>query len=325
MNAIRDVVKAAGPPALSAARDARQTAGVITPDRAVQIINARFGAHPKSRALHAKGVVTRGSFVATPEAATLTRAAHMQGQRVDVTARLSNGNGNPQLPDYGAQEVRGLAVAFELPDGARTVISAQSAPVFPVSTPDGFFEMFKALQPGPSAAWRLPLFLARHPRAVTSLGTNAKAVRPPQSYATLPYYAIHAFKWIAADGSERFVRYRWEPQSGDHRISPAEAKQGGRDYLGDELRARLAQGPVRFDLHVQIAELGDNTADPSVQWPSSRRDVVVGTLELTEIEPEAGVLVFDPTSIIDGIELSDDPVLAFRAKAYSVSIDHRLA
>jgi catalase len=52
--------------------------------------------------------------------------------------------------------------------------------------------------------------------------------------------------------------------------------------------------------------------------------VLVGTLELTEVIPEEGVLVFDPTSIIDGIELSDDPVLRFRAAAYTVSIDQRL-
>jgi catalase len=298
---------------------------VITPDRAVQIINGRFGAHPKTRALHAKGVVTRGSFVATPEAVTLTRAPHMQGARVDVTARLSNGNGNPHLPDYAPTEVRGLAVAFELPDGKRTVISAQSAPVFPVPTPDAFMELFQALRPGPSMAWRLPIVMAKHPRVLTSLAANAKAARPPQSFATAPYYAIHAFKWIAADGSERFVRYRWEPQAGEHRISAGAAKQLGRDYLFDELRERLAKQPVRFDLHVQIAEPGDDTTDPSAQWPASRRDVLVGTLELTEIVPEAGLLVFDPTTVIDGIELSDDPVLAFRAQAYSVSIDHRLA
>ena len=53
--------------------------------------------------------------------------------------------------------------------------------------------------------------------------------------------------------------------------------------------------------------------------------MTVGTLRIDEIVPEQGVLVFDPTSVIEGIELSDDPVLRFRAPAYSVSVDHRLA
>jgi len=297
---------------------------VVTPEGAVEVINKRFGTHPKSRALHAKGLVCRGTFVATPEAAALTRAAHMQGNRVDVTARLSNGSGNPHIPDF-EPDVRGLAVAFELPDGKRTVVSTQTVPRFPVSSPDAFVEMLQALAPGPNALWRLPLFLARHPRAAGALPVNAKALRPPQSYATLRYFGVHAFKWIAADGTQRFVRYRFEPQAGDHRIPAGEAKAAGRNYLGDELRERLAEGPVRFDLHVQIAQDGDNSADPSAQWPATRQDVTVGTVELTEIVPESGVLVFDPTALTDGIELSDDPVLRFRSAAYSVSIDHRLA
>ena len=42
-------------------------------------------------------------------------------------------------------------------------------------------------------------------------------------------------------------------------------------------------------------------------------------------DPESGgdVVVFDPTRVIDGVELSDDPILHARPKAYSVSIDRR--
>jgi catalase len=35
------------------------------------------------------------------------------------------------------------------------------------------------------------------------------------------------------------------------------------------------------------------------------------------------VLVFDPTRVTDGIELSDDPILRFRPRAYSVSVARR--
>jgi catalase len=33
--------------------------------------------------------------------------------------------------------------------------------------------------------------------------------------------------------------------------------------------------------------------------------------------------VFDPTRVVDGIELSNDPVLRFRSPAYSVSVGRR--
>ena len=67
--------------------------------------------------------------------------------------------------------------------------------------------------------------------------------------------------------------------------------------------------------------------DPSAGWPEDRQRVRAGTLELTalETERESGddVLVFDPTRVTDGIELSDDPVLRFRSRAYSESVYRR--
>src|SRR5205085_1128484 len=131
---------------------------------------------------------------ATPEAAALTRAAHFSGATTPVTARVSNGNGNPNMPDYH-QDVRGLAVAFQL-DGSRPVISAQSLPMFSVRSPDDFQALINAVAPRPSQAWRLPAFLITHPNAAAGLRVNRKALAAPRSYATLPYYAIHAYKWI---------------------------------------------------------------------------------------------------------------------------------
>jgi catalase len=42
-------------------------------------------------------------------------------------------------------------------------------------------------------------------------------------------------------------------------------------------------------------------------------------------EPADGPLVFDPNNLTDGIEPSDDDILAARSPAYSVSIDRRMA
>ena len=43
----------------------------------------------------------------------------------------------------------------------------------------------------------------------------------------------------------------------------------------------------------------------------------------TERERDGDVLVFDPTRVVDGIELSDDAILRFRGPAYSVSVERR--
>jgi catalase len=300
---------------------------VITPQRALDIIYGRFGRHPGYRALHAKGILVKGAFTAAPEAARLTRAQHMQGDAVPATVRFSNGSGDPDLPDYG-QEVRGMAVKFYLPDGSRTDISAQTVPRFPARTPDAFMNLLRAAS-GASRFWRLPLFLATHPEVLPALRANAPTLKPPTSYATVKYNAVHAYKWIDADGGERYVRYHWLPETEEPPLSQEEAKSRGRDYLQEEIAERLGRGAVRFTLELTIAAPGDKVDDPSAVWPDEREKVAAGTLELTELETDRekgdDVLVFDPVRVTDGIELSDDPILRYRSPAYSVSVEQRTA
>jgi catalase len=296
-------------------------------EEAVKAIDETFGRHDGHRVVHAKGVLCRGTFVATPEAAGLTRAPHMQGGEVAVTVRFSNGSGNPHAADR-APDARGMAAKFYLPDGGRTDIVAVTLPCFFVRTPEDFIAFTRASKrfvaglPGP----RFFLYLATHPEARRAAAAAVK-FKPPVSYATCLYNAIHAYKWIAADGSERFVRYTWVPEAGEQSLPGGEAKQRGRDYLQEEVGERLAREPIRFTLRVQIAAPGDPTDDATAVWPDDRERVDVGKLELTELETgrEQGgdVLVFDPSRVIDGIELSDDPLPLFRSQAYSVSVERR--
>jgi catalase len=290
----------------------------VRAEQAVDVINGVFGRHSGFRALHAKGILCKGTFTATPEAASLTRASHMQGEPTPATIRFSNGSGNPKHPDY-APDPRGLAVKFYLSDGSRTDIVAVSTPRFPTRTPEGFIELVQAQK----APWKMPLFFARHPEALRAVPVSAPTLRPPSSYAVIPYHGIHAFKWIAADGTQRHVRYRWLP------LQEGGKRRRERDYLQQELRERLEGGPIRFRLELQVASPGDPVDDPSATWPSSRWRVDAGTLEVTALETDretgGDVLVFDPTRVTDGIELSDDPVLRFRSAAYSASVARRTA
>jgi catalase len=93
------------------------------------------------------------------------------------------------------------------------------------------------------------------------------------------------------------------------------------------MRERLGGGTAGFTLQLQLAEPGDPTDDPTAQWPDERKTVNAGHLELTEAiespEHDGHIDVFDPTRITDGIELSDDPILRFREKAYDVSARRR--
>jgi catalase len=291
---------------------------------AVDVINGAFGRHPGFRALHAKGTLCRGRFTPTQEAATLTRAVAFNSGPLDATFRFSNGSGNPEDPDW-RPDPRGLAAKFYLPDGGRFDIVCVSTPRFPVSTPEAFIELVGAQAAGPAAVFKLPLVLARHPEALRAIPAAAPSLRPPASYAVIPYFGIHAFEWTDAEGGSRFVRYRLDPEAAPEKIAPWAARRRGADYLQEDLRSRF---PVRFKLSVQIAIPGDPIDDPSAAWPAARRSVHVGSYEITGLETEretgGDVLVFDPTRVIDGIELSGDPVLRFRHDAYSESVARRM-
>src|ERR671934_3123081 len=94
------------------------------------------GPHQGARAAHAKGVVCAGAFTPTPEAARITRAAHMQGEPVRATVRFSNGSGKPHVHD-GERDGRGMAVKLYLPGGPRTDILALSPPRLLPPPPEG--------------------------------------------------------------------------------------------------------------------------------------------------------------------------------------------
>jgi catalase len=293
-------------------------------EEVVDAINDISGRHEGHRAAHAKGTLLSGTF--TPSGAGLTTAAHMQSEPVRVTARVSNGGGDPGIPDY-AKEGRGLAVKFYLPDGSKTDIVALSLPCFFARTPEDFLEFTRARKPDPETGQpdfeKVGAWVQEHPEAITAIQA-ALTADPPESYATVLYNSIHSFRWTAPDGTERWVRYRFEPEEGERTLSEAEAKARGRDYLQEEI---LARDSTAFRLVVIVANDSDDVHDPTVAWPPDRETVEVGRLELTgpETEREQGgdILVFDPTRVTDGIDLSDDQILRFRPRAYSASVTRR--
>ena len=100
-----------------------------------------------------------------------------------------------------------MAVKLTLPDGSTTDISTQTARLFVSSTPDGFVDLLKAMRPGPTKPLRMAKYVATHPGLLGALPVLRDANRIPASYATLEYHGLHAFHWVAADGSARFVHH----------------------------------------------------------------------------------------------------------------------
>lgn len=302
------------------------------PGRLVDVIVAQYGgAH---RPVHADGIGVRGSFTATPAAATLSRAPHLDGTTVPVTVRFSDSSGIPGS-DERRGDVRGMAVRLHLPDGERTDMIAMTLPVFFVRTPEDFVAFSKANTPAPATgvvdAAALEGFLAEHPESMAAfaviqqLGKSVDA-----SYAGCTFHGVHAFGWVDADDRRTWVRFRWRPAEPVTPLSPAEASGLPANHLRRDITARMRDGRgAHFELVVQVAGEGDDPTDPTRAWPDDRPEIVAGHLELGALVDDQYAdcegLSFDPTALVDGIVCSDDPILAARGAAYPVSAGRRRA
>src|ERR1700738_1304186 len=174
----------------------------------VEAMRALAGSHPGFRPVHAKGIVCSGMFRGAPEARGVSRAPHLQGQAVPTVMRFSNSNGNPDVHD-GLANTRALAVKFQLPEGKNADILANSIEGFPARKPEEFLAFLRAQLPDPvtgrPAPDAVPRFLESHPATRAFIERLTK--KPvPVSYGQACYYAEHAFRFTAADGSSRLGR-----------------------------------------------------------------------------------------------------------------------
>jgi catalase len=292
----------------------------------VDALNKLYGAHPGFRANHAKGVVVEGRFKASPGAAQLSRASLFDGHSIPVTVRFSDSGGLPNVAD-GSPDANphGMAIKFHLPDGTDTDMVIVSLKFFPVGSGEDFRDLLLAISQSPPNApkpTKFDQFVASHPSVPKAFAT----VSTPDSFADEAYFGVDAFVFVSKDGRKQAVRYMMVPGKVVH-LTPAEAGKKTPDFLVDDLPRRIAQKPVVFHLKAQLAAPGDQTKDPSQPWPDTRKVVELGVLTLDKPVADSLAaqkkLLFMPTQLTDGIELSDDPLPVVRAGAYTVSFARR--
>jgi catalase len=286
---------------------------------------ANGGVHPGFRPAHAKGILLTGTFTPSPEAASLTRAPHLRRNSTPVTVRFSDFAGIPTVADNDPQGAgpRGFAVRFHLGEHVHTDIIGHSVDSFPVRTAEGLVEFLNAViatdpkGPHPNA---IEQFLGAHPAAMRFVQTPKPV---PTSFARESFFAVSAFQFTNAEGVSHYGRYRALPVAGNEYLDEAAAAARGPNFLFDEIKERVARGPVGFRVAVQLAEVGDIVDDATVRWPEERSQRVFGEITLQEIVPnnagEQQHIIFDPIPRVDGIEASADPLFEPRANIYLMS------
>jgi catalase len=282
-----------------------------------------FGKQAGARASHAKGVCVRGQFNPNAQALTVTDGPLWRQTSVPLVGRFSVGGGNPRASDKG-KTVRGLSLRI----GDQWDLVTLSAPAFMVATPEEFMGFMAARRPDPATGkpdpTRVKAFNAATPSTRAQIEYLEKA-SVPASYAQAPYWGVNAFEFINARGEKVHGRWRLEPTAGRLGLSEAQQAQLDDDFLSPELAARMAQGPVGFDVWLQLAQKGDDVTNPSVAWSTDNPHVNMGQLKITALDASCEPMMFNPATLPKGVALSQDPTLLVRAGAYAVSLGRRLA
>jgi catalase len=302
----------------------------LTPARLTDAFEQVDGVHPGFRRNHAKGLGVSGYFESNGNGVRLSKAAVFRPGRVPVIGRFSLGGGQPYAADK-PDTVRGLGLQFSLPDGEVWRTAMINQPVFPVRTPEAFYERLLASKPDPGTGEpdpaKMKAFEKRHPETVRALRFIKERQPISSGFENSTFYGLNAFRFTNAAGDSVPVRWLLTPEQKSEAASTSAAAPD-KNYLFDALIAQFHRHrKLRWDLIVVIGQPGDPTNDATIPWPEDREQVDVGTLTLDRVESEqtsaATDINFDPLVLPAGIAPSDDPLLSARSAVYSQSYTRR--
>jgi catalase len=299
--------------------------GALTPPRFADRFEHVYGRHDGFRRNHAKGLSAVGTFASTGAGAAICRAAVFRPGTVPLIGRFSLSGGLPDQADMPTT-VRGLGLLFQGPDGQQWRTALVNIPVFPDSTPQGFYDRLLASKAVPETRKpdpeKMAAFLDRHPETVAAMKV-IKQAPPSAGFFDSAFHGLNAFRFTNGAGVTVPVRWAAVPQEGE---GPP-ASSAGSDYLFDDLIHALARRPLSWRLVLTIGEPGDPTNDATKAWPPTRRTIDAGTITITAVQTEAPGnardINFDPLVLPDGITASDDPLLAARSAVYARSFTRR--
>lgn len=166
----------------------------------------------------------------------------------------------------------GLQIAT--PEGGRRSAMV-NPPIFPVSTPQGFYELLLAsASKDPDA---MKTFATAHPE-FAPFGVWATSSPWTGSYAEERYNGLNSFVITDRSGAEHTVRSSLLPEAQPVWVLPDDLAKRGPNFLEQEITERPRGGPQRWTMVVTVAYPGDPSADTSKVWPEDRRTVEIGTL-----------------------------------------------
>ena len=291
------------------------------------------------RAVHARGAAAHGVFVANGAGEGICQAAFLRdGVETPVFVRFSTVLGSRGSADL-VRDTRGFATRFYTDEGNYDLVG-NNIPVFFIQDGIKFPDLIHAAKPQPDR--EIPQAQSAHDTFWdwASLHTEAQAHTMwnmsdrglPRSYRTMEGFGIHTWRLMNADGETCLVKFHWKPRQGVHSVTWEEAQIAGGtdpDFHRRDLADAIESGayPV-WDLGVQVMPDSDDQTfegidllDPTKFVPEELAPVqLLGTMTLngnpTNYFAETEQVAYNPSNLVPGIDVTNDPLLQARLFSY---------
>ncbi|MEB0075968.1 catalase [Pseudomonas sp. CCI3.2] len=292
------------------------------------------------RVVHARGTGAFGEFVPSADIHDLTVAdVFKPGSKTPVFVRFSTVMGYRGSPEQ-ARDPRGFAVKFYTDQGNWDMVGI-NWPIFFIRDAIKFPDFVHANKPSAVTGVQDPDlafdFFAHTPEATHMLTRLYTVEGMPDSYRHMNGSAVHAFKFVNAEGLVHYVKFAWRSQQGVHGLKPDDiAKSLGNDWnmMSNDLYGAINKGDFpKWDLYVQVltpGELGKfnyDALDDTKVW-TGVPEKKVGTMTLNRMPDNYFESVeesaFAPSRLVPGIEASEDRMLQGRLFAYADTQMYRL-
>ena len=291
------------------------------------------------KVVHARGFGVHGEFEAYQSLKHLTKAHFLgaPGRKTPVFVRFSTFQGSKGSKDT-AVDIRGFAVKFYTQEGNYDSLSLQF-PVFILADAMKFMDVVHAAKPNPKN--NIPQATTAHNNFWDYVANNQESANMvmwlmsmrgrPRSWRMMAGWPINTFRFINDEGKSTFVRFKWEPKLGVHSLLLDEANIiGGVDpdfHRRDIIEAIQKGFYPEYELGIQLIAEEDqfnysfDILDDTKFWPEEVVPIqYVGKMTLNRLMDnefaENEQSVFDPASVVSGIDLTNDPVLQGRSFAY---------
>ena len=291
------------------------------------------------RVVHARGSGAHGYFQPYESMAKVTKAKFLADPavRTPVFVRFSTVVGSRGSAD-AVRDVRGFATKFYTEDGVFDLV-ANNMPVFFIQDGNKFPDLVHAIKPEPDH--EMPQATAAHdtfwdfasllPEIAHMLMWILSDRALPRSYRMMEGFGVNTFRFINEKGEARFIKWHWRPALGTHSLVWDEAQKlngNDPDWHRRDLWEAIEQGDYpEFELCVQMIEEKNefkfdfDILDATKIWPEADVPLVrVGKMVLNRnpdnFFSETEQVAFHPGHVVNGIDVTNDPLLQGRLFSY---------